>query len=162
MAWIHRHGGFDREGRLIIDLTLVPAPDDPNYKQVAWLPNEHSAQRRAPPQGGLPPCSLPHAVEPIPEKATRPQPPASRPDEKSANAPGVLRPPRAPDAPCRGSHCLNRSKGLSQFDRAAGDVYNTRRPWGRKGFDRAFGGRSGAPRLPGGLVKHLAKLKMPT
>lgn len=37
-AWIHKHGGFDRQGRFIIDLTLIPVPDNPNYKHVAWLP----------------------------------------------------------------------------------------------------------------------------
>lgn len=37
-AWIHKHGGFDRRGRFIIDMTLIPVPDNPNYRHVARLP----------------------------------------------------------------------------------------------------------------------------
>jgi hypothetical protein len=41
-AWTHKHGGFDKRGRFIIDLSFIPVPDNPNYEHIAWLPlDEH-------------------------------------------------------------------------------------------------------------------------
>ena len=38
VGWMRRHRGFEKEGIFILDLSLLPVPDNPNYKDTGWLP----------------------------------------------------------------------------------------------------------------------------
>jgi len=38
VGWMRRHRGFDKEGIFILDMSLLPVPDNPNYKRTGYLP----------------------------------------------------------------------------------------------------------------------------
>lgn len=38
VGWFRRHRGFDKEGIFILDLSLLPVPENPNYKRTGRLP----------------------------------------------------------------------------------------------------------------------------
>lgn len=38
VGWMRRHRGFDKDGIFILDLSLLPLPDNPNYKRTGSLP----------------------------------------------------------------------------------------------------------------------------
>ncbi len=38
VGWMRRHRGFDKDGIFILDLSLLPVPDNPNYKRTGYLP----------------------------------------------------------------------------------------------------------------------------
>lgn len=44
VRWLHHHDAFAEEGHFIGDLTLIPVPDNPNYKHVARLPLDENGK----------------------------------------------------------------------------------------------------------------------
>lgn len=38
VGWMRRYRGFDKDGIFILDLSLLPVPDNPNYKRTGYLP----------------------------------------------------------------------------------------------------------------------------
>jgi len=38
VGWMRRHRGFEKEGIFVLDLSLLPVPDNPNYKGTGYLP----------------------------------------------------------------------------------------------------------------------------
>jgi hypothetical protein len=38
IGWMRRHRGFEKEGIFILDMSLLPVPDNPNYEGTGYLP----------------------------------------------------------------------------------------------------------------------------